>query len=136
MDLRGKIMTKTKAKKKASTAKKKTAPKRKAAAKKSSLSANRKAAIAKRKALANRLRADLKASKDTITAVTEAAKAEIAVLKDQLNAAQKREVELRKLGGKKVRAMVAAGEKWEKRQMTKIHKITSKTQAKKKTRKK
>ena len=103
----------------------KTAPKTKA-------TANRKAAADKRTVLANKLRADLKAAKDTLKATRDSAKAEIAVLKDQLNAAMKREAELLKIGQSKVRAMVTAGEKWEKAQLPKNHKIETNTKQKNK----
>ena len=53
----------------------------------------------------------------------EAAAAEIAVIKDQLAAALKREKELMALAEKKVQMMLAAGARWEKEQMTKIQNI-------------
>jgi len=128
-----KATARTKKKSKTVTKKKTTA--RKSTAKKKA-AANRKVANEKRAALANKLRTDLKAAKDTIKATKESAKAEIAVLKDQLNAAMKREAELLKIGENKVRAMVVAGEKWEKQQLAKIKKMASKSKPKKKARKK
>ncbi|MDH5735773.1 MAG: hypothetical protein OEY87_06585 [Gammaproteobacteria bacterium] len=118
--------------KKDSSAKKKTAPKRKASVKKSAATTNLKKAADKRAILANKLRADLKATRDTLKAVKDSARAEITVLKDQLSAAMKREAELLKIGESKVRAMVAAGEKWEKKQIAKIQKMAGKSKPKKK----
>ena len=117
-------------KKKVSSAKKKAAPKRKAAGKKSTAAANRKAATAKHANLAKKLREDLQATKDTLKAVRDSARAEIAVLKDHLNAAMKREAALQKIAESKVKAMVAAGEKWEREQMAKVRKLTAKIKAK------
>lgn len=111
---------------------KKKATKKKVAVKKSASAAHRKAAAEKRASLAKKLREDLKATKETLKAVKDSAKAEIAVLKDQLNAAMKREAELLKIGEKKVHAMVAAGEKWEKEQMAKLMKIAKKSKSRKK----
>lgn len=120
----------------AKTRKKATIAKKKASRKKTSTSANRKAAAKKHAVLAAKLREDLKATKETLKAVKESANAEIAVLKSHLAAAMKREAELQKIGEKKVREMVAAGEKWEKAQITRIKKIVAKSPPKKKARKK
>lgn len=109
---------------------KKSAPK-KSAVKKSASAAHRKTAANKRALLASKLRTDLKATKETLKAVKNSANAEIAVLKDQLNAARKREAELMKVGERKVKAMVAAGEVWERKQMSKIKKIAGKYSKKK-----
>jgi len=55
------------------------------------------------------------------------------VLKEQLAAALKREQELMKLGEKKAKAMLAAGERWEKKQIARIKKATSKKRRRRKT---
>ena len=111
---------------------KKKVTKKKVAAKKTRAAAHLKKAAAKRTVLANKLQEDLKATKETLKAVKESAKAEVAVLKDQLNAAMKREAELMKIAEKKVHAMVAAGEKWEKEQLAKLKKMANKSKARKK----
>jgi len=110
-------------------------------ARKKSPAANRKAAASKRNALIARLKTDLKATKEALQAATKGArieikltrsatKAEIAVLKDQLAAARKREQALAKLGEKKARMMLAAGERWEREQLVKIRKMVEKTRRK------
>ncbi|GMR20660.1 MAG: hypothetical protein BMS9Abin36_1256 [Gammaproteobacteria bacterium] len=114
---------------------------RKKAAKKKSPATNRKAAASKRSALIARLKTDLKATKEALQAATKgarieikltksAAKAEMAVLKDQLAEARKREQALMKLGEKKARMMLAAGERWERQQLVKIRKMVKKTRRK------
>ena len=70
------------------------------------------------------------AAKEELRLAKDAAKAEIAVLKDDLNAALKRERELVKISENKIKAMVSAGEKWERQQMNKLKKMM----ARKKTR--
>ncbi len=121
--------------KKKSTSKKKTAKKRSVAA------AHKVTATKTRKELAIRLREDLKAAKEALKAANiaarkeinlakAAAKAEAAVLKDQLAAARKREQVLLKLGKQKAKEMWKAGEQWEKKQMAKIKAIKSKRKGK------
>lgn len=102
------------------TVKKKAARKRRSAS-----TSHRKAAAAKRDSLVKQLRQDLKDSRDTLKAARASAKAEITVLKDELKAALRRERELVKLGQKKISMMVAAGEKWERKQVSKIRKIVA-----------
>jgi hypothetical protein len=67
-----------------------------------------------------KLKKDLKEAKETMKVVRAAAKDEITVLKDQLDAALKREKELLKISQKKAVKMLAAGERWEKKQVAKI----------------
>jgi len=133
------------AKKKASkktTARKKAAVKKKATSRKKSSSTNRKTAATSRHALTARLKQDLIATKkalivasnaarEELKLVRVAAKDEIAVLKDQLAAAMKREKELVKISEQKARKMFAAGERWEKKQLEKIKKAASKVRKKK-----
>lgn len=115
---------------------------KKKVSKKKSTTAKRKVAASKTGALTKKLREDLKTTKETfnvfkaaakveIKLAKEAAKAEMAVLKDQLDAALKRERELVKLAEGKVRMMVSAGDKWEKEQMAKIKKMGSKKKKRK-----
>ncbi len=133
---------KTVARKKTSTAKKKTA-KKKVAKKKSSVSKktvalHRKAAASSRNALSSKLKKDmiatLKAARITaaeeLKLVKAAAKDEIAVLKDQLAAALKRERELSRISEQKALKMLAAGERWEKKQLAKLKKATAKARKK------
>ncbi|MFT5132835.1 MAG: hypothetical protein ACI9SC_001303, partial [Gammaproteobacteria bacterium] len=68
----------------------------------------------------DKLKKDLKGAKDTMKIARAAAKDEIAVLKDHLDAALKREKELLKISEKKAIKMLAAGERWEKKQVSKI----------------
>ncbi len=138
---------KTVARKKTSTAKKKTAKKKvakkKTAKKKSSVSKktvalHRKAAASSRSALSSKLKKDmiatLKAARITaaeeLKLVKAAAKDEIAVLKDQLAAALKRERELSRISEKKALKMLAAGERWEKEQLAKLKQATAKARKK------
>ena len=114
--------------------KKKVASKKKASTKKrSTTAAHKRSATKKRNDLAKQLRADLKASRETLRGATAAAreelklakaaaKAEIAVLKDQLAAVMKREQALRKVSEQKAKMMWKAGEQWEKKQVAKIQK--------------
>ena len=77
------------------------------------------------------MKKDLQATKKTLQSATRAAnaelklakaaaKAEVGVLKDQLNAAIKREEALRKLSQEKAKLMWKAGEQWEKQQLAKL----------------
>lgn len=111
------------------TAKKKTTSRKK----KSRVSTRKGVATRKRHDLTNKLKEDLKATKETLraarTAAREelklakaAAKAEIALLKEQLSVAQKREQALMKIGEQKAKMMWQAGAKWEKEQLAKIQK--------------
>ena len=126
------------AKKKASkktTARKKAAVKKKATSRKKSSSTNRKTAATSRHALTARLKQDLIATKkalivarnaarEELKLVRIAAKDEIAVLKDQLAAAMKREKELVKISEHKARKMLQrenAGRKSNSRRLKKPH---------------
>ena len=103
-----------------------TTVKKKAARKRRSAGApHRKAAADKRNSLVKQLRQDLKDTKQTLKIARASAKAEITVLNDELKAALKRERELVKLGKKKISMMVAAGEKWERKQVSKIRRIVA-----------
>ena len=55
-----------------------------------------------------------------------AAKAEIAVLKDQLDAVMKREKALLRVSEQKTKVMWKAAEQWEKKQVSKIQKMFKK----------
>ena len=55
-----------------------------------------------------------------------AARAEIDLLNENLRAALKREQALLKLGEKKAKMMLAAGQRWEKQQVAKIRKLVGK----------
>jgi len=139
----------TAARKKTASAKKKTA-KKKTTKKKSSVSkkvvaSHRKAAATSRKALTSKLKKDMGATirslkAASITAAEElklvraAAKDEIAVLKDQLAAALKRERELSRISEQKIKKMLVAGERWEKEKLAKLKQAAAK--AKKKLKKK
>jgi len=139
----------TAARKKTASAKKKTA-KKKTTKKKSSVSkkavaSHRKAAATSRKALTSKLKKDMGATirslkAASITAAEElklvraAAKDEIAVLKDQLAAALKRERELSRISEQKIKKMLVAGERWEKEQLAKLKQAAA--NAKKKLKKK
>ena len=113
----------------------KTSAKSKAAAGKiSSTDENRRAADSSRKALINRLKIDLMKARDAareeLKLANVAARDEIAVLKDQLATALKREEKLRKLSEKKIKKMLAAGERWEKKQRVKLKKAANKARKK------
>ena len=113
----------------------KTSAKSKAAAGKiSSTDENRRAADSSRKALINRLKIDLMKARDAareeLKLANVAARDEIAVLKDQLAAALKREEKLRKLSEKKIKKMLAAGERWEKKQRVKLKNAADKARKK------
>jgi hypothetical protein len=123
------------------TVRKKTSVKKKTTRKKTTAS-NRKAAATSRHALMDRLKRDLKATKEALIVVKNAAreelklvriaaKDEIAVLKDQLAAARKREKELVKISEEKVRKVIAAGESWEKKQLARLKQAASKVRKKK-----
>ena len=110
--------------------KKKTAAKKRSSTAKAS---HKRTATRTRNDLTKQLRADLKATRETLRAANAAAreelklakaaaKAEITVLKDQLNAVMKREKALRKISEEKAKMMWKAGEQWEKKQMAKIKK--------------
>ena len=139
----------TAARRKTTSAKKKTA-KKKTTKKKSSVSkkvvaSHRKAAATSRKALTSKLKKDMGATirslkAASITAAEElklvraAAKDEIAVLKDQLAAALKRERKLSRISEQKIKKMLVAGERWEKEQLAKLKQAAA--NAKKKLKKK
>ena len=107
-----------------------TAPARK----RSTTEENRKAAAGTRRALVNRLKRDLKKARDAarveLKLVNAAARNEIAVLRDQLAAALKREEELRKISEIKLRKMLATGERWEKVQMERLKKAADEARRK------
>jgi hypothetical protein len=71
------------------------------------------------------------AAREELKLARVAAKDEIAVLKDQLAAALKREKGLLKLSEQKAKKMFAAGERWEKIQVEKIKKAASRVRKKK-----
>jgi len=91
-----------------------------------SKASNRKAATDSQRELVAKLRQDLKDVKETIKVARATAKYEIALLKEQLDAALKREKELVKISEKKTRKMLAAGERWEKKQVAKMMKSAEK----------
>jgi hypothetical protein len=99
------------------------AGKKKTVTKKRSAAAHKGDATRKRNELTSQLRADLQASKETLKAANAAAKAEITVLKDQLNAVMKREKALLKVSEQKAKIMWKAAEQWEKKQVAKIQKM-------------
>ena len=105
--------------------KNKTSRKKSGSSRSNKAATNRKAASAKRNELTNKLREDIKTTKKTFNTFKVAAKAEVAVLRDELKAALKREKELMKMGENKIRMMLSAGEKWEKQQINKIKKMTT-----------
>lgn len=126
------------------TAKKKTTKKKSSVSKKA-VASHRKAAATSRKALISKLKKDMGATirslkAASITAAEElklvraAAKDEIAVLKDQLAAALKRERELSRISEQKIKKMLVAGERWEKEQLAKLKQAAA--NAKKKLKKK
>ena len=94
--------------------------------KRSSISVHKGDATRKRNELTKQLRADLKASKETLRVANAASKAEIKVLKDQLNAVLKREKALLKVSEQKAKIMWKAAEQWEKKQVAKIQKMFNK----------
>jgi hypothetical protein len=71
------------------------------------------------------LRATVKDVRDQLKKLKVEAAAEIKELKVALKSAQKREQEIAKMVGKKVEAMVAFGEKWEKKAMKAVEKKVS-----------
>jgi D-alanyl-D-alanine dipeptidase len=99
---------------------------KKPATRKSAAAARRAAATRSRNQLVKNLRKDLDDARATLKVARTATKAEIAMLKDQLNAALKREKELLKISEKKVKKMIAAGERWEKKQLGKLKKAAEK----------
>lgn len=117
-------------------ARKSTPTAAKSAGKKARVVENRRSATSSRQALVSQLRQDLKATKEALTSVKmtarkelklakKAAKDEIAVVKDQLAGVLKREKALIKMSQIKTSKMIAAGEHWEKKQLHKIKKLTS-----------
>lgn len=110
--------------------KKKVAAKKKVAVKKK-VAAKKKAAGAASREKITALRAALNDARSMLKNLRIEANKEIKDLKDALKVAQTREGEIRKLVTKKVQAMVAYGEKWEKNAMKQIEKRRS---GKKKTR--
>ncbi len=128
----------TSAKKK--TAKKKTA-KKKSPVRKKSAASHRKAAATSRKALTSKLKKDMGATIRSLKAasiiaaeelklVRAAAKDEIAVLKDQLAVALKREREFSRISEQKAKQMLIAGERWEKQQLAKLKQAAAKAKKK------
>ena len=103
--------------KKKIVAKKKVAVKKKVAAKKKAAGASKEKVTA--------LRAALNDAKSMLQNLRTEANKEIKELKDALKVAQTREGEIRKLVTKKVQAMVAYGEKWEKNAMKQVEKRLS-----------
>lgn len=83
-------------------------------------------ATASRGKLVDSLKKDLKEAKKTLKLAKAAANDEIAVLKDHLDASLKREQELQKIYEKKLRKMLQAGERWEKKQLTRLGKAAEK----------
>jgi hypothetical protein len=115
---------------------KKTTSRTKTAGKKDKVVENRSSANSSKQALVSQLRRDLKATKEALKSVKmtaskelklakKAAKDEIAVVKDQLAGFLKREEALIKMSQNKTREMIAAGGRWEKQQLHKIKKLTS-----------
>lgn len=115
------------------------AAKKKTPAKKRSSSSVLKGSVTrKRNELTKQLREDLKETKaamrlarisarEEIKLAKAAAKAEIAVLKDQLASVMKREKALLQVGENKTKMMLKAAEQWEKKQVTKIQKMFKRT---------
>ena len=133
---------KKKTAKKKTTVRKKAAVKKKASTRKKTSTTNRKTAATSRQALTARLKKDLQATKKALNVARVAAreelklarvaaKDEVAVLKDQLAEALKREKGLLKLSEQKARKMFAAGERWEKEQIARIKKAAAKARKKK-----
>jgi hypothetical protein len=120
---------------------KKTTSRTKIAGKKDKIVENRSSANSSKQALVSQLRRDLKATKEALKSVkmtaskelklaNKAAKDEIAVVKDQLAGVLKREKALIKMSQNKTREMIAAGGRWEKQQLLKIKKLTSRARKK------
>ncbi len=119
----------------------KTTSRTKTAGKKDKVVENRSSANSNKQALVSQLRRDLKATKEALKSVKKttskelklakkAAKDEITVVKDQLAGVLKREKTLIKMSQNKTREMFAAGERWEKQQLHKIKKLTSRARKK------
>lgn len=115
-------------------AKKKTTRKKKTTSKKSAVDKRKINAEKKLSALVAKLKLDLAATRVILNAARKgasqeiklarsAAKAEIAVLKDQLNVAMKREKALRTMAEQKAKVLLATGRRWEKEQLAKIRKM-------------
>jgi hypothetical protein len=134
VEAKKKVSRKKTAKKK-TTVRKKAAVKKKVTTRKKTSTTNRKTADTSRHALTARLKLDLKATRkafrEELKLVRVAAKDEIAVLKDQLSEALKREKGLVKLSEQKAMKMLAAGERWEKKQLAKIKKAAARARKKK-----
>ena len=109
--------------------KKKSVTKRKGTTQKKSHAAKRKAASKSRAELADVLKKDLEDTKITLKALRSSARDEIALLKDLLDAALKREKELVKISEKKAKKMLVAGERWEKKQISNLKKAAEKARA-------
>jgi len=120
---------------------KKATSRTKTAGKKDKVVENRSSANSSKQALVSQLRRDLKATKEALKSVKmtaskelklakKAAKDEIAVVKDQLAGFLKREEALIKMSQNKTREMIAAGGRWEKQQLHKIKKLTSRARKK------
>jgi len=128
------VVTETPPVVKLAPAKKPPAKKKVTAQQPSSTEENLKAAAVSRKALIERLKKDLKKAKDAakeeLKLARAAARDEIAVLKDQLAAALGREAELRKLSEKKIKKMLVAGERWERKQRARLKKAARKVRKK------
>jgi hypothetical protein len=114
--------------KKTSKAKKKTT-KKKPLTKKQAIAVKRRAATRTRDQLVNVLKKDLEDTKATLKVVKAAAKNEIALMRDLLDAALKREKELMKISEKKAKKMFVAGEQWEKKQVKKLKRAAERTRA-------
>ena len=142
VEAKKKISKKKTSVRKKPTVTKKTAAKKKTTTRKKPKMTNRKTAATSRHALTDKLKQDLKATKEALNVArvaareelklaTVAAKDEIAVLKDQLAAALNREKSFIKLSEQKAKKMLVAGERWEKKQIEKIKKAAAKTRKKK-----
>lgn len=123
--------------KKKTSSKKKTASNKKTTTKKSAAANRKKKAADKRGALVAKLKQDLaatrvalgaakKGAREEIKLARSAAKAEVAVLKDQLNVALKQQKAIRSMAEEKAKILWAAGQKWEKEQLAKIRKMVGK----------
>jgi len=102
------------------------ATRKKPVSRKKAASSRRAVATRSRNELVKTLRKDLEDTRATLKAAKAAARAEAALLKDQLRAALKRERELVKISEKKIKKMIAAGERWEKKQIGKLKKAAGK----------
>jgi len=123
--------------KKKTSSKKKTASNKKTTNKKSAAAKRKKKAADKRSALVAKLKQDLaatrvalkaanKGAREEIKLARSVAKAEVAVLKDQLNVALKQQKAIRSMAEEKAKILWAAGQRWEKEQFNKIKKMVGK----------